>query len=386
MRFWRCLVVLLLIVPASGEHLLFAQAAADRASDLAADWQAAFDGPEGTRMVFRISRSGEGWRGAGYYVDRAMTQAISVPMVTEQGNVVKFTVTSLNGTFEGEMNGSGAAIEGKWTQGNNGKLGFSTQLLTLMRASKESTWPVPVIKSPPVMDAKLNPTFEVTTVKPHDPNVPGGGWQWEGARRYKATMPVAGVLEDIFGINRKQLLNAPDWAFKDVYDYAGVPDLPGWPLAQQRYSMERKMLEDRFQLKVHMEKRDLPALVLTVAHSGAKLTPSVNIDPGVWFSFRPGQRGGTMLTGRTCAMHDLVRLLQEVLDKPIVDATGLDGQFDFDFEFMPDRPAGLAVDQTDDPPPNLTTALEQNLGLKLSAAKAPVDVVVVDRLERPSPN
>jgi uncharacterized protein (TIGR03435 family) len=184
-----------------------------------------------------------------------------------------------------------------------------------------------------------------------------------------------------------QLLNAPPWAFKDVYDYAGIPDLPGWPTKEQRYNMERELLEDRFQLKTHMEKRDLSALVLTIARGGPKLTPSVNIDPGVTFSGRPGRSGGITLVGRDCAMSDLARLLQQQLDQPVVDATGLDGQYDFDFDFMPSQlAAGASAVQGDNPPPDLATALEQDLGLKLSPAKKSVDMVVVDRLERPSPN
>lgn len=263
MRLYRTLVLVLFVTLTATAGSPFGQAVAPANTGLAADWQAAFDGPEGTRMVFRITKSGNGWRAAGYYIDKPASQLMSVPSVTVQGDLVRFTVSSLNGSFEGKMNEAGSAIDGKWTQGNNGKLGFSTQLLTLTRATKDNAWPLPVIKAPPIMDAKANPVFEVTTVKPHDPSVPGGGWQWEGARRYKATMPVAGVMEDIWGIQRKQLLNAPDWAFKDVYDFAGVPDLPGWPRKEQRYSMERKLLEDRFQLKVHMEKRELPALIVS---------------------------------------------------------------------------------------------------------------------------
>jgi uncharacterized protein (TIGR03435 family) len=380
------------VVFAGGSYSLFAQNVAARGLDLAADWQAAFDGPQGTRVVFRIMKSGAGWRGAGYYIDQAMTRAISIPAVTLQGDQVKFFVNALNGSFAGELNPDRTAIEGKWTQasgnqGNSGNQGFATQPLTLTRATKGNTWPVPVFKAPPVMDAKLTPHFDVTTVKPHDPNVPGGGWQWQGARNFKATMPVAGLIEDIYGIHRNQLIGAPPWAFKDMYDYAGVPDQPGWPTKQQRYKMERELLEDRFQLKTHVEKRELPALALTIAKGGPKLTPSVNIDPGVTFSGRPGHAGGITLTGRDCAMSDLVRLLQQQLDQPVVDATGLDGVYDFDFDFMPDQMAASTnATQTDPPPPNLVNALQQELGLKLSPAKESVDVVVVDRLERPSPN
>jgi uncharacterized protein (TIGR03435 family) len=381
------LALILLATLAPRTQPCFAQTETGQTVSLAADWQTAFDGPQSTRMVFRISRSGEGWRAVGYYVDQQMTRPISIPIVIVQGKQIQFAVSSLNGAFEGRLNDNGTAIEGKWTLRSDAKLGLSTQALTLTRATKNNAWPVPVIQGPPVIDAKLNPTFEVTTVKPHDPDVPGGGWQWRNGRWFKATMSVAGLIEDIYGIQRQQLLNAPDWAFKDVYDYAGVPDLPGWPTKQQRYAMERELLEDRFGLKVHMEKRQLPALVLTVARSGTKLTPSATFDPGVTITGHTGARGGVLLSARNCTMSDLVRLLQQILGKPVVDSTGLDGQYDFDFEFMPDGPGdGPGGHETDDPPPDLTTAIAQNLGLKLGSAKESVDVLVVDRLQRPTPN
>ena len=375
-----------LVMLAAGAHSLCAQTGAARSIDVAADWQATFNGPHGERMVFRISKNGAGWRAEAYWIDHPYYPS-SVPVVTVRGDMVEFTVTSLNGSFEGKVSADGNAIEGNWKQGNNGKVGFPTQAVTLTRATKDNAWPVPAPKNPPVMNANLDPSFEVDTVKPHDPSVPGGGWQWKGARRFEATMPVAGLIEDIYGIQKKQLLNAPDWAFKDVYDFVGVPDLPGWPTQEQRYSMERKLLEDRFQLKVHTEKRELPALVLSMSGSATKMTPSVILDPGVTFSFRRGATGGMVLSGINCKMGDLIRLLQMMEDKPVVDATGLTGQFDFDLNFTPDWMApGASTTQADIPPPDLTTALEQQLGLKLSAAKTAVDVIVVDRLERPSPN
>ena len=121
------------------------------------------------------------------------------------------------------------------------------------------------------MASTLDPSFDVTTVKPHDPNVPGGGWQWRGARRFQATMPVSGMIQYVYGINKNQIINAPGWAFKDVYDYAGVPNMPGLPTEQQRINMMRKLLEERFNLKVHTEKRELASFVLSPAKGGSKL-------------------------------------------------------------------------------------------------------------------
>ena len=257
---------------------------------VAGDWQATFTGAgDGTRLVFRISKAPAGWRAIVYWIDQSH-YAASVPAVMFRGDEVSFLATprDLNGSFAGTMSADRATIIGKWTQASGGDSGFATQPLTLARAVKGMAWEIPPAlgSDAKIMATNLDPTFDVTTVKPHDPNVMGGGWRWIGARRFEATMPVGALLADIYGLQRDQIIGAPDWVFKDVYDYAGVPDLPGWPTLEQRYSMERKMLQDRFKLKVHMETRDMSAVVLTVAKSGTKMAPSVMVDPGVTFGMR----------------------------------------------------------------------------------------------------
>ncbi|MEI9970024.1 MAG: TIGR03435 family protein [Terracidiphilus sp.] len=187
------------------------------------------------------------------------------------------------------------------------------------------------------MASTLDPSFEVTTVKPHDPNVPGGGWQWRGARRFQATMPVSGMIQYVYGINKNQVINAPAWAFKDVYDYAGVPNMPGLPTEHQRINMMRKLLEERFNLKVHTEKRELASFVLSPAKAGSKLISSVLVnEPGCTISLRQGASGGLVLQARNTAMGDFIRFLHSIQDRPVIDQTGLTGQFDFDLTFVPD--------------------------------------------------
>jgi uncharacterized protein (TIGR03435 family) len=239
------------------------------------------------------------------------------------------------------------------------------------------------------MASSLDPSFEVATVKPHDPNLPGGGWQWKGARHFYATMTVTQMIEYIYGIHAKQLLNQPQWADKDVYDFEGVPNMPGLPTEQQRIGMMRKLLEERFNLKVHTEKRELTALVLSPAKGGPKMTPSVLIDPGTTMSMRMGAAGGLMWTARNAAMGDFIRELQNMLDMSVQDQTGLTGQFDFDLNFSPDESVfggNVHLPPSANPPPGLFTAMQEQIGLKLDRFKGPVDVIVIDRLERPTPN
>ena len=362
--------------------------------NLAGDWQVSFIGPgDPTRLVFRISKAPAGWRAVVYWVD-TKHYPVSIPAVDFGGDAVSFSASArdLTGAFTGSMAADHATIAGKWTQAGDVKNGFASQPVIMVRAVKGTAWevPPPLGADAKIIDATLDPTFEVTTVKPHDPKVMGGGWRWIGARRFEATMPVGALLADIYGLQRDQILGAPDWVFKDVYDYTGVPDLPGWPTLDQRYSMERKMLQDRFKLKAHTETREMSAMLLSVSKGGVKMAPSVLVDPGVTFGMHPGS-GGFVFNARNSSMGDFKRMLQSVLDRPVVDKTGLTGQFDFDLTFLPDDTVfggqvHLPQADTAAAAPDLYAAMQQQLGLKLSPFKGMVEVLVIDHIEKPSDN
>jgi uncharacterized protein (TIGR03435 family) len=122
--------------------------------------------------------------------------------------------------------------------------------------------------------------------------------------------------------------------------------------------------------------------VLTVAKNGPKMKPRKPDDGGEPFSVLP--RGSTV-PGRNTSMAELAFVLQSIIpfvdrtrvDLPVVDKTGLEGRFDFEITFSPNADSGL---------PDLFTAVQEQLGLKLEAAKAPLDVMVIDRAEKPSAN
>ncbi|MGA2115354.1 MAG: TIGR03435 family protein [Bryobacteraceae bacterium] len=155
--------------------------------------------------------------------------------------------------------------------------------------------------------------------------------------------------------------------------------------------MLRKLLADRFHLAFHRENKELSAYAIVVGKTGSKLTKSTgdpNGLPGLGF------RGLGLLNARNANMVDFAGLMQStVLDRPVVDQTGLSGRFDFELKWTPDefQFAGLGVKvppPTDnvDALPDLFTAIQQQLGLRLESTKALVDVLVIDRVEKPSAN
>ena len=155
--------------------------------------------------------------------------------------------------------------------------------------------------------------------------------------------------------------------------------------------MLQKLLADRFQLKFHRDKKDLSAYVLTVAKSGPKLKKSEgdpNGLPGLFF------RGLGVLTVQNATMPDFTHLMQSaVMDRPVVDQTALAGRWDFVLKWTPDESQfsgmGMKVpppSEAADAPPPLFTAIQEQIGLKLDAGKVPVEVLVLDRVEKPSEN
>jgi uncharacterized protein (TIGR03435 family) len=177
----------------------------------------------------------------------------------------------------------------------------------------------------------------------------------------------------------------PGWANSAVFDVDAKADnetalamqkLPDEERQKQAHLMLQAVLADRFKLRIHHETREGPIYELIVARSGFKLKEALA-------SKRP--------PGSTCS-HDHIQLrntpisslaycLSAPLGRNVVDKTGITGNYEFELKWTPDELQGAP-----DAGPSLFTALEEQLGLKLVSAKGPVDVIVIDHIERPSEN
>jgi uncharacterized protein (TIGR03435 family) len=154
--------------------------------------------------------------------------------------------------------------------------------------------------------------------------------------------------------------------------------------------MIQKLLAERFQLAFHHDKKELSVYALVVGKTGPKLTKSQgdpNGLPGLFF------QGLGVLPARNSTMADFAGVMQSaVLDRPVVDQTGIQGRWDFILKWTPDQSQFGALGVKIPPPaedaaePDLFTAIQQQLGLRLESVKAPVDVLVIDKVERPSAN
>jgi uncharacterized protein (TIGR03435 family) len=155
-------------------------------------------------------------------------------------------------------------------------------------------------------------------------------------------------------------------------------------------AMLRNLLADRFKLTFHREQKEFSIYELEVAKGGPKLKPSAAApdEPAQLISTVYPQR--MVLPARNATMGDLASLMQRaMLDRPVVDKTGLTGRYDFDLEWAPDETqfgGEIPTASADAPSAPLFSAIQQQLGLKLEAARGPVEALVVDKAERPSEN
>jgi uncharacterized protein (TIGR03435 family) len=340
------------------------------------------------RMILVVSKEDGRLQAKLYSIDET-PQPFRVSSISQDGSTVKFAI-ELNGTtYEGKMIADNNAIAGTWTQA------VTSQPLTFSRATKETAWDIP---SPPpprkLMPADAEPGVEVATIKPN--NTDGSTMQvltFRGRNLITVNSSLADLMMFAYSVQMKQIIGAPDWIEKDRYDINATPDVEGTPTADQVRIMIRKLLADRFQLKFHHDKREMSAFVLTVGKDGSKLKPAQPNGNLHGIGVQPA-RTGAMMFANNAPIPAFTSFLQSlVLDRPVVDQTGLTGRYDLTVTFTPDdslfngHSLGFPKPADDvEPAPGLFDAIQQQLGLKLTAEKTQVDVLAIDHVEKPSAN
>ena len=265
--------------------------------------------------------------------------------------------------------------------------------LTLAHVKDAAAWEIP--KPPPapkMMAADADPVFEVATIKPSDPNRRRLFSIGRGTEVTAVGTTVNDLIVFAYGVHVRQISGAPAWVESDKFDISGKPEGGGQPNPVQFKKMLQKLLADRFQLAFHRDQKQLAVYALTVGKNGPKLTRSEDVSPIP--NLVP--RGPGNLPARNATMEEFAGVMQAHLDRPVVDQTGLKERFDFQLQWTPDETTQFApLGGPGAPPkppegaetqPDLFTAIQQQLGLKLESTKAPVDVLVIDKVEKPSEN
>jgi len=357
--------------------------------DIVATWQGTLHAGRDLRIVAKITKDDKGAYKANFYSIDQGGQALPADGVTLDGSTVKFKINMIGGSYEGKLSSDGKTIDGSWSQG-------PTPLpLALARTTPETEWAIPTPPPPtPPMKADADPSLEVATIKPSDPSRQGKGFGFRGSRFVTINTNMNDLIAFAYGLHSKQIVGAPDWFGTQLYDIDGKPDAPGQPNLKQMGIMVQKLLADRCNLKFHHETRELNVYAIRVAAGGPKMTKTTaGPDDPQGFGFR----GLGDLVVRNMNMAEFASWMQSgVMDKPVVDQTGLKDKYDFTLKWTPDDSqfqqfrgsVNINTPPNNDPnaPPSLYTAVQETLGLKIEATKAQDDVIVIDHVEKPSEN
>lgn len=206
------------------------------------------------------------------------------------------------------------------------------------------------------------------------------------AKNYTLKLMIAAAYD----LSPKTISGGPAWIDSDHYDILAVTPGTTRPTHDEQMAMLRTLLSDRFTLGFHREEKEFSIYVLEVSKGGPKLKESTSP------ASDPAQLISTVypdhlhLPARNATMGDFASLLQRaLLDRPVVDKTGLTGRYDFDLDWAPDETqfgGEVPVAPGDAPNPPFFTAIEQQLGLRIEATHGVVQALVVDTAQRPSPN
>jgi uncharacterized protein (TIGR03435 family) len=243
--------------------------------------------------------------------------------------------------------------------------------------------------------AAQSPSFEATSIKPNNSGenfisvrlVPGGS-----VRAINATLE--SVITTAWQIPDFELAEVPGWAKSERWDIEakGSGDTP----PPETLDKLKSLLADRFHLRVHKETREIPVYALLIAKGGAKLPPAREecFDPKAGIpppspAARPCggfNRGSNQLLGAADTTANLAQVLAKALGRSVIDKTGLTGTFDVTLKWTPDELLQSGAGPANNEAGSIFTALQEQLGLRLESQRGPVSVLVIDSVDRATPN
>jgi uncharacterized protein (TIGR03435 family) len=230
-------------------------------------------------------------------------------------------------------------------------------------------------------------TFEVASFKPAAPGARGGIIrQMPGNQRYLATnIPLRAIMTVAYSVTDRQISGGPSWVGTDPYDIDARAAQPRTP--EELHDMLARLIEERFQLRIRHEKKELPIYELVVDKNGPKLTEHDPAD----LNHPPMEATADGLKGTNVTMNYFAFVLSRTLDRNVIDKTGLPARYDLTLQFAREGPGRMGGPEGGRGPveqdgPTIFTALREQLGLRLVPAKGPVDFLVIEHAEKPSDN
>jgi uncharacterized protein (TIGR03435 family) len=235
------------------------------------------------------------------------------------------------------------------------------------------------------------PAFEVASVKPSDPAASGQKFMFKHDGLTITNATLSDLVQAAYDVRSFQVSGGPDWFDKARYDLdaknteadmATIEPGSADHIQQTRLKL-RVVLAERFKLKIHSEQKEMTEYALVLAKGGSKMQDEPDLSQG-----NGGVNVGcARIRGTRTTIANLVQMLSRKVGRPVIDRTSLEQRYTFDLTWTPDPgTCGISVDAPAGDGPSIFTAVQEQLGLKLEAIKAPVETIVVDRAEKPGAN
>jgi len=232
---------------------------------------------------------------------------------------------------------------------------------------------VPFVAGQSQPTAKTPESFEVSTIRPTAPSNQGGTvWSRPGIGLYWVkSASLEFLIQTAFNLDPNQIAGKPAWLTSEYFDVEAKPE-DGIALSREQLRPRlQELLQSRFHLVTHYETKRVPGYAMVLFKGRPKLQASGGDQP-------PGFRvyvGPGRLEGLNWSMGYLASMLQQFSGRPVADETGISGSYDIKVEYAPDM-------ETDSSLPSLFTALKETLGLELKPKEIPVQLLVIDHVDR----
>jgi uncharacterized protein (TIGR03435 family) len=238
--------------------------------------------------------------------------------------------------------------------------------------------------------APKKPAFEVASIRPDVFGSHPRSIQYSAGGRFTASnVPLRALIDEAYGLRDFQVSGGPDWVNRDQFNIAAKAE--GDASKGQVRVMLQTLLAERFQLVLRQESKEVSVYTLTVGKTGPKLK-EVKLDED---NATRGMRFGGIgrIAGAMATMPQLVVMLSDIklngsaiLDRPVLDRTGLTGVYDFKLEWSAEEQSADRATSTNPAGPSIFTAVQEQLGLKLESTKAPVEFFVIEQAAKPTEN
>ena len=227
------------------------------------------------------------------------------------------------------------------------------------------------------LSAQSQGQFDAVSIRPNRSGSPSSDTNTSLGRLSLLNVTPLSLLLRAFGVQESQIVGTPGWVSTERYDIVAVTGDANPLTDKERQPFLQAMLADRWQMLFHRETRPLSVYSLQISKGGPKLLIHTGSDD---YAMKvTAMDGRQVLRSKKGNIPRLVEILSRATGKIVMNDTGLDREYDFTLEWVQDVASEASG-------PSLTTALQEQLGLKLESVKRPVEVIVVDRIARPSDN